>query len=102
MPDRARVYLEVGTKKVFAMSVDWPGWGRAARDEDGALKALVSYAERYRRTIGTASRGMPRPTSIGDLDVIARVKGDASTDYGVPGQRVDEDEHDVDSKELKR
>ena len=102
MADPPRVYLEVGTKKVFATSLDWPGWGRSARDEQGALETLVEYAERYRRTIGTASRGMPRPASADQLEIVARVKGDASTDFGVPGKGVDSDHDDVEPRELKR
>jgi hypothetical protein len=35
------VYLEVGEKKTFACSVDWPGWCRSGRDEDAALQALA-------------------------------------------------------------
>ena len=27
------VVLEVGTKKVFASAVDWPGWSRSGRTE---------------------------------------------------------------------
>jgi hypothetical protein len=32
-------YLEVGAKRVFAGALDWPGWCRSARDEEGALEA---------------------------------------------------------------
>lgn len=43
----SEVYLEVGSKKVFACSVDWAGWCRSAKMEDAALEALADYAERY-------------------------------------------------------
>lgn len=102
MPDKARVYLEVGDKKAFATSVDWPGWSRSGRDEGSALEALVTYAERYRRSIGTASRGMPRPTSVDDLDLVERVRGDASTDFGVLAKGTSSDADALEPKEVRR
>ena len=84
------VYLEVGTKKVFACSVDWPGWARSAKTEDGALEALAAYAERYRPVAEEA--GVRFPKSVAEtFDVTERVKGDASTDFGVPGMPVEGD-----------
>ena len=77
------VYLEVGTKKIFACSLDWPGWARAAKTEEEALEALAAYAERYRPVAGEA--GVRFPNSAGDaFDVVERVKGDATTDFGAP------------------
>ncbi len=34
-------YLELGTRKVFAGSLDRPGWGRFGRGEGAALEALA-------------------------------------------------------------
>jgi hypothetical protein len=77
------VYLEVGTKKVFACSFDWPGWCRAAGTEEEALEALADYAERYRPVAEAA--GVRFPKSAGDsLEVVERVKGDTTTDFGAP------------------
>lgn len=77
------VYLEVGTKKIFACSLDWPGWARAAKTEEEALEALAAYAERYRPVADAA--GVRFPKSAGDtLDVVERVKGDTTTDFGAP------------------
>jgi len=77
------VYLEVGTKKVFACSLDWPGWARAAKTEEVALEALAAYAERYRPVAEEA--GVRFPKSAGDsFDVVERVKGGATTDFGAP------------------
>jgi hypothetical protein len=84
------VYLEVATKKVFACSVDWPGWARSAKAEEDALEALAAYAERYRRVAEEA--GVRFPKSVADtFDVTERVKGDASTDFGVPGMPIKAD-----------
>ena len=78
------VYLEVGSKKVFACSLDWPGWCRSARTEEQALEALAHYAERYRPVAEEA--GVRFPTSVArDFDVVERVKGNATTDFGAPG-----------------
>jgi len=77
------VYLEVGTKKIFACSLDWPGWARAAKTEEDALETLAAYAERYRPVAETA--GLRFPESAGDaFDVVERVTGDATTDFGAP------------------
>ncbi|HVL05444.1 MAG TPA: hypothetical protein VM388_05620 [Acidimicrobiales bacterium] len=78
-----RVYLEVGTKKIFACSLDWPGWARAAKTEAEALEALAAYAPRYRPVAEEA--GVRFPKSAGDsFDVVERVKGDSTTDFGAP------------------
>ena len=76
------VYLEVGTKKVFACSLDWPGWARAAKTEDEALEALAAYADRYRPVADEA--GVRFPKSAATLAVVERVKGDKTTDFGAP------------------
>lgn len=75
-------YLEIGKKKVFACAVDWPGWCRAAKTEEGALEALATYADRYREVAGEAGVRFPARVSF---DVVERVAGDATTDFGAPG-----------------
>ena len=47
MPAKTPVYLEIGTKRVFASAADWPGWCRAGKDEKLALEALAAYVPRY-------------------------------------------------------
>jgi hypothetical protein len=84
------VYLEVGAKKVFACSIDWPGWCRAGKTEEQALEALAGYAERYRPVAEEA--GMRFPKSVADkLDVVERLKGDSGTDFGIPHVPADAD-----------
>jgi hypothetical protein len=81
---RTPVYLEVGAKKTFACSVDWPGWCRSGRDEDAALQALAAYAVRYAVVAERASTRFP--ATVGDrLEVVERVPGSATTDFGAPG-----------------
>src|SRR5947209_960757 len=84
------VYLEIGSSKIFACSLDWPGWSRAAKTEEAAMEALAHYADRYRPVAEEA--GVRFPKSAGDdLEVVERVQGGASTDFGVPGEWVDAD-----------
>jgi len=84
------VYLEVGSKKVFACAVDWPGWARAAKTDDAALEALAAYVDRYRPVPEAAGIRFPKAAAE-DLEVVERVEGDASTDFGVPGKTIARD-----------
>ena len=84
------VYLEVGSKKVFACAVDWPGWARAAKTEESALDALAAYVERYRPVTEAAGVRFPK-SAAEDFEVIERVTGDATTDFGAPGRTIASD-----------
>ena len=75
------VYVEVGTKRVFASAIDWPGWSRSGKDEKAALEALAAYAERYAPVARLARLSFQREV---DFKVVERIKGDVSTDFGVP------------------
>ena len=75
------VYLELGSKRVFACAVDWPGWCRAGRDEGAALAALASYAERYAPVAKRA--GVSFPSTV-DFDVIERLPGGPTTAFAAP------------------
>jgi hypothetical protein len=79
------VYLEKGSKRVFASAVDWPGWCRSDKTEELAIEALASYADRYRRVVGQAGIAFPRGVAD-SFDVVERVAGDVTTDFGVPGK----------------
>jgi len=84
------VYLEAGTRRVFACAVEWPGWARSAKDEDGALEALAAYAGRYRQVPQEA--GVRFPASAGvEFDVAERAKGGATTDFGAPEATIPSD-----------
>ena len=73
-----RVGLEVGKTWVFASALDWPGWCRRGKGEDAALDSLMDYTDRYAALAGSEFRG-GRPQLVG------RVPGDATTDFGAPG-----------------
>ena len=77
------VYVETGTKKVFAAAVEWPGWCRSGRDEERALAALADYAERYAPV--AAAAGVPFPGRAPRFAVVDRIAGSGTTDFGAPG-----------------
>src|SRR4051794_5125278 len=78
------VYLEVGKKRVFACSVDWPGWCRSGKDEASALVALADYVPRY--AVVARQAGKRFSARAGDeLDVVERGPGSATTEFGAPG-----------------
>jgi hypothetical protein len=81
MPTRTHVYLEVGTTRVFAAALDWPGWARAARTPEAALQALDSYGRRY---APVAVRAGVRFPASHDLVVVEQVAGTPTTDFGAP------------------
>jgi hypothetical protein len=104
MPARRRadttpVYLEVGKQKVFACSLEWPGWCRAGKTEELALEALAEYAPRYAEVAKRARIAFPGGT---DFDVVQRVTGDATTDFGAPGKPATVDSEPVDATTGKR
>lgn len=45
------VYLEAGTKRVFACAADWPGWCRSGRDEEQALPGDLGRSRRPGRFV---------------------------------------------------
>ena len=59
------VYVEAGDKKVFACSIDFPGWCRSAKTEELALEALAAYAPRYAEVAERARAAFPAPARAG-------------------------------------
>jgi hypothetical protein len=96
------IYLEIGKKKTFACAVNWPGWCRAGKDEEAAIQTLLQSAPRYRRMLESTPIKFQLPTRVEDLRVVEHIKGDASTDFGVPGAIRDSDSDPVDGEEAKR
>ena len=96
------VYLEAGAKRVFAGALEWPGWCRSGRDEERALDALLVAAPRYAAAVTNSSPAFVPPPSIEDLEVVERLRGDATTDFGAPSVAPEADRREVDSRELVR
>jgi len=79
---RTRVYVEVGGKRAFASAADWPGWCRSGKNEAAALETLAAYAPRYAKVAKLAR--VPFPNDATNFNVVERVKGNATTDFGAP------------------
>jgi hypothetical protein len=97
-----QVYVEVGGRRVFAAAPSWPGWCRSGREEATALQALVDQAPRYLKALGAASRGFRAPRHVSSLEVVERVKGDATTDFGAPSAILSDDDRPLRRTELGR
>jgi hypothetical protein len=95
------IYLEVGAKRTFAGAIEWPGWCRRGADPDEAVEALANAAQRYGRALrGTRLGFKPPPGS--SLEVVERLKGDATTDFGAPGAAPSADRAPVRAADLRR
>lgn len=96
------IYLEVGARRTFAVSLDWPGWCRGGKGEEAALEALILAAGRYAKSLGKVAAEFTPPPGPSDLKVIERVSGDATTDFGVPSKQVFSDDRPSRAAELDR
>jgi hypothetical protein len=81
-PATLRVALEIGQKWVFATALDWPGWCRRGKGEQGALDALLDYAPRYAAVIARAGLELPADPIP---EIVERLPGGAGTEFGAPG-----------------
>lgn len=95
------VYIESGSKRVFACALDWPGWCRSGKNAEQALVALAAYAPRYAVVAREADLPFPS-TGAMTFDVVQRLKGSASTDFGAPGAIPDRDREPLKGKEADR
>jgi hypothetical protein len=96
------IYLEVGQKKVFAVAVSWPGWCRAGRDEESATRALFEAAPRYAEIVHDPELAYTVPDSTSSFKIVARLKGNATTDFGAPGIQLPGDWDPLQPLELER
>lgn len=90
-----RVYLELGKTWVFAAALDWPGWCRRGEGEEAALDTLAAYADRYSVVAGPGF-------APGTLQVVGRVGGGTSTDFGAPAAKGPWDDEPLDAVEAGR
>ncbi len=95
-------YLEIGSKRTFAVALDWPGWSRSGKDETLALDALLNYALRYAAVARVARVPFQAPADASAFVVAQRLDGDATTDFGTPGCIPPSDAQPMDDKELVR
>ncbi len=100
--DPTNIYLEAGTKRVFACALEWPGWLRSGKSEGHALDALAAYAERYAVVAREAGVGFPS-TREATFHVVERLPGTAGyTDFGAPGAVATRDGDPLTTEEAVR
>ena len=96
------VYVEVGAKRVFASALDWPGWSRSGRDEDGAIEELIAHGHRYAAALGPTAASLGLPATPSDIEIIERLQGGSGTDFGVPSRSLAGDDGRIDPAEAER
>lgn len=97
-----RIYVEATPKRAFASAIDWPGWSRGGRTEEAALESLVAYGPRYARVAKRARIRFRAPADTSELEVVERLQGGPSTDFGVPSLPASGDALPVDPAEARR
>ena len=95
------MYLEVGARRVFASALNWPGWCRSGKDEHLALAALEGIGPRYAAVAELAGFD-PGPRPAGTFDILERVPGSGTTDFGAPGAVASRDLEPVGEDEARR
>jgi hypothetical protein len=76
------VVLEIGTKRTFASALEWPGWSRSGKTEAAAITALLEYAPRFARAMNAAGIPFRAPLELAAFEIIERLPGNATTDFG--------------------
>lgn len=96
------IYVEQGQKRTIACAIDWPGWCRAANNEASAIEKLFEYAPRYAHVVSHSHLNFEVPDDMDALQVVERVKGRGSTDFGVPEVTTAADKAPFDEATAKR
>ena len=100
MSGRTRVYVEVGGKRAFASAADFPGWSRSGKDEAAALANLAAYAPRYAKVAKLARIDFPK--AVPSFEVVERLKGNPTTDFGAPAIPARRESKPMTAKETER
>lgn len=87
---------------MFAGALEWPGWCRSAKGEEEALRALLDYGPRFAKVLRSRKLGFAAPKDTSAFEVVERLEGDASTDFGAPGKIPRFDEGPLKDAEFKR
>jgi len=99
------VYLEAGHTRVFACSLDWPGWCRRAKTDEEALDALAAYAPRY--AVVAKRAGQYFAEAAPTFEVVERIawrggKAFSPVDFGALGSAADRDTEPLTAAQAKR
>ena len=101
-PSKHDIFLESGKKKVFAGAVNWPGWCRFGRDQESAMQVLLDSGPRYARILGSMKLGFVAPEKMSSFDIVERVEGNATTDFGGVDAILSSDTKSIDDEEMDR
>ena len=97
------VALEVGPgRRVFAQALDWIGWCRAGKDEEAALHQLVIAGPRYAPVTTRAGLPFTIPASFEAFEIVERVAGNATTDFGAPAVLLPADQQPLTGADIER
>ena len=99
------VYLEAGNTRVFACSLDWPGWCRRAKTDEESLDALAAYTARY--AVVAKRAGQRFPAAVPTFDVVERIawrgaKEFSYVDFGALGAAAQRDSEPLTAAQAKR
>lgn len=100
--DPREIYLEIGKKKVFAVSIHWPGWARSGKDESSALQAMINSSKRYAVVIRETGLDFDAPQHHADFVIIGRLTGSLTTDFGAPDAVFPDDWEPLSPNEIER
>lgn len=102
MSSPSPVYLELGSRQLFACSLDWPGLARASKDEESALAALSDHVARYAAVAARAKVKFPLAKGH-EWSVVHRVPTrSGGADFGTPTTVLDADDTDWGRAEAER
>ena len=101
--EKIAVALEVGpSRRIFAQALDWIGWCRAGKDEETALHQLVIAGPRYAPVAARAGLPFTIPASFEAFEVVERVPGNATTDFGAPAVLLSADQQPLAEADIER
>ncbi len=101
-PNKHDIYLEIGEKRFFAGAVEWPGWCRSGRYEESAIQALRDSGPRYSQILQSTGLVFMAPEKESSFNVVERLDGNSTTDFGAPDVPLARDKEPIDSDELER
>jgi hypothetical protein len=102
MSPLSSVYIEIGNKRSFACSLEWPGLSRVGKTEDEALAALGSYVPRYSPVAARAGVNFDLSNGQQWLVVERVPTRSGGADFGVPTTVLASDSGDLGADEALR
>src|SRR5438132_1327016 len=83
-----------------ARAAAFPGWSRSGKDEAAALANLAAYAPRYAKVAKLARIDFPKAAP--SFEVVERLKGNPTTDFGAPAIPARRESKPMTAKETER